>query len=262
MKLTVSNLACGYGARAVFADVSFSPQPGEFTAILGPNGAGKSTLLKAMSRLLKPRSGVVALDGADIWSMSPAAAARAVAFAPQILIPSWLATVREYVALGRAPHRGWWRPLTREDHRIVDESIDVLGLSAFRSRTVTELSGGEWQRTRIANALAREPRVLLLDEPTAHLDPRYQVEVLTAVRDLGAKRNLAVVVTLHDLNLVGAWADRVLLLADGGVLARGAPADVLTSSILTAAYAIGIRVAPHPLTLAPAVSYAPPRDRA
>ena len=179
--------------------------------------------------------------------------ARAVAFAPQVLAPDWPFTVSEYVALGRAPHAGWWRPLAASDRVVVAHCIERFGLGPLTDARVTELSGGEWQRVRLAKALAQEPRVLLLDEPTAHLDPRYQYELLALVRELMSERKLAVAVTLHDLNLVGGWADRVLLLANGGVAASGTPAEVLTADVLGRAYSARFAVAPHPATGTPAV---------
>ncbi len=258
MVLAASNLICGYGRRpAVFTGVSLAVRPGELLAILGPNGAGKTTLLKALARLIRPTSGTVTLDGQDVWSCPSWRVASAVAFASQVLAPDWPFTVGEFVALGRAPHRGWWRPLTAGDGRIIDSALDHLGLLTMRERPVTELSGGEWQRVRLARALAQEARVLLLDEPTSHLDPRFQFDLLSLVRNLVRHRQLAVVMTLHDLNLVGPWADRVALLAGGGVCFEGTPDEVLTGPALTSAYGVPLNVAPHPQTGAPVVSLGP-----
>jgi iron complex transport system ATP-binding protein len=258
--LATSNLSCGYRGRAVFAGVSLSVRPGELLAILGRNGAGKSTLLKALARILRPIGGSVTLDGKDIWSCPRSTVARAVAFTPQVVAPDWPFTVHEFVALGRAPHRGWLRPLTASDQKVIAAALDLLGLSESRDRPVTELSGGEWQRVRLARALAQEARVLLLDEPTAHLDPRFQLDLLSAVRGLVRDQNLAVVMTLHDLNLVGPWADRVALLADGGVYLEGPPDVVLTGQALATAYGIRLAVAPHPVTGVPVVSLGPEED--
>ena len=257
MALVASTLSCGYRARSVFEDVSLSIEPGELLAVLGPNGAGKTTLLKALSRLIRPTAGTVTLDGHDVWKLSPAMVASQVAFAPQVLAPDWPFTVHEFVSLGRAPHRGWWRPLTTDDRRIIDDSLEKLSVTALRHRIVTELSGGEWQRVRLAKALTQQPQILLLDEPTAHLDPRFQLDLLTAIRQLTRTQNLAVVMTLHDLNLVGPWADRVALLAGGGLLAVGSPEAVLTTETLAAAYGVRLAVAPHPLTASPSISLAP-----
>jgi iron complex transport system ATP-binding protein len=255
--LAACDLSCGYRKRAVFAGVSIVVRPGELLVILGRNGSGKTTLLKALARLLRPLKGAVTLDGRDVWSCSRSEVARAVAFTSQVLAPEWPFTVREFVSLGRAPHRGWWRPLTKDDRQVIDGSLDRLGLRAARDRPVTELSGGEWQRVRLARAMAQEPRVLLLDEPTAHLDPGFQIELLSAVRELVGERRLAVAMTLHDLNLVGPWADRVVLLANGKVILVGRPTEALTEAALESAYGIRVAVAPHPLTGALVVSLGP-----
>jgi iron complex transport system ATP-binding protein len=256
MGLASTNLSCGY-RRAVLTGVSLTVRGGELFVILGPNGSGKTTLLRTLARLLRPLSGTVTLDGKDVWSCPPSHVAQAVAFTSQVLAPDWPFTVREFVALGRAPHCGWWRPLAAHDRRVIDAALDQFGLGAVQDRPVTELSGGEWQRVRLARALTQEARVLLLDEPTTHLDPRYQLELLCLVRTLVRERHLAVVMTLHDLNLVAAWADRVALLAGGGVRCEGTPDAVLTGPELTAAYNVPLAVAPHPQTGAPVVSLVP-----
>ena len=255
--LAVENLSCGYGRRAVLNGVSFQLNAGELTAILGPNGCGKTTLLKTMARLLPPLAGAVTLDCQSLAALGRRAVARRVAFAPQVLAPDWPFAVTEYVALGRLPHAGWWTPLSTADKAVVADSLARFGLTTLAASRVTELSGGEWQRVRLAKALAQQPQVLLLDEPTAHLDPRYQFELLSLVRGLMAEKKLTVAVTLHDLNLVGPWADRVILLANGGVLADGPPAEVLTAEKLAVTYSATFAVAPHPITGTPAVVIAP-----
>ena len=257
MLLATSNLSCGYRKRAVLARVSLAFRPGELFVIIGSNGAGKTTLLKVLARLVRPLTGIVTLDGKDVWSCRASQVAAAVAFTGQVLAPDWPFTVREFVALGRAPHRGWWRPLTARDHRVIDCVLDQLGLETARDRNVTELSGGEWQRARLARALAQEARVLLLDEPTTHLDPRFQLDLLSTIRRLVRDYRLAVVMTQHDLNIAGAWADRVALLAAGGVRCEGTPDAVLTTTELTAAYGVPLAVSTHPLSGAPLVSLTP-----
>ncbi|HTU21253.1 MAG TPA: ABC transporter ATP-binding protein [Gemmataceae bacterium] len=256
MVLASNNLSCGY-RRAVLTGVSLTLRGGELFVVLGPNGSGKTTLLRTLARLVRPLSGTVTLDGKDVWSCSPSDIAAAVAFTSQVLAPDWPFTVREFVALGRAPHRGWWRPLGKHDRQVLDANLDLFGLRAVEDRHVTELSGGEWQRVRLARALTQEARVLLLDEPTTHLDPRYQLDLLSLVRGLVRDHHLAVVMTLHDLNLVGAWADRVALLTGGRVHCEGTPETVLTSFALTAVYGVPLAVAPHPQTGAPVVSLVP-----
>src|SRR5262249_26558187 len=190
MVLAATNVSCGY-RRAVLTGVSLTVRGGELSVILGPNGSGKTTLLRTLARLVRPLSGTVTMDGKDVWSCSPSQVAAAVAFTSQVLAPDWPFTVREFVALGRAPHRGWWRPLGAQDRRVIDATLDQFGLCAVQDRPVTELSGGEWQRVRLARGLTQEARVLLPDEPTTHLDPRYQLELLSLVRRLVRARRPA-----------------------------------------------------------------------
>lgn len=251
--LTAERLSCGYDRRAVLTAVSFTLKPGELTAVLGPNGSGKTTLLRTLAGLHRPLAGAVTLDCQSLATLGRRAVAKRVAFAPQVLAPDWPFTVTEYVALGRGPHAGWWKPLTAADRAVIAAGIARFALTPLANRRVTELSGGEWQRVRLAKAIAQEPTALLLDEPTAHLDPRFQFELLSLVRELIAERGLTAAVTLHDLNLVGPWADRVILLANGGVIADGPPAEVLTAERLAAAYSATFAVAPHPMTGTPAV---------
>ena len=242
-RLTAENLSAGYDGKAAFRNVHLEVKAGEFLAILGPNGSGKTTLLRALAGLMTPMAGRV----------HPQPTAATVAFAPQVLAPDWPFTVEEFVSLGRAPHAGWWKPLDRADKSAIGCALERLNLLAFRHRRVTELSGGEWQRVRLAKALAQEPQVLLLDEPTAHLDPRFQWELLNELKSLIRERSLAVVVTLHDLNLVGGWADRVAILANSSKLADGIPSEVMTAEILQSAFQLQFIVAAHPITGAPAI---------
>ncbi len=248
IRLTAENLSAGYGGRAAFRGVNLEVRGGEFLAILGPNGSGKTTLLRTLAGLMTPMTGRV----------HPRPTAATVAFAPQVLAPDWPFTVEEFVSLGRAPHAGWWKPLDRADKSAVASALERLNLQTFRHRRVTELSGGEWQRVRLAKALAQEPQVLLLDEPTAHLDPRFQWELLNELKSLVRERSLAVTITLHDLNLVGGWADRVAILANGCKLADGPPSEVMTADVLQSAFQLSFHVAAHPITGAPAIQLPAP----
>ena len=252
--LEVSWLTCAYDGAAVLNEVCLSIAAGEVLAIVGPNGAGKTSLLRALARLLRPRKGAVLLSGQELWGLNPRAAARQLALAPQASGATWPLTVEQMVSLGRAPHRGWFMPLSATDRAVVRRTLEQTGLSALSQRYVNKLSGGEQTRTILARALAQEPAVLLLDEPTAHLDLKYQVGILALARDLAHGHGLAVVVTLHDLNQASQYADRLALLAHGRLLATGRPSEVLTAELLGSAYEVPVIISIHPVHGTPLVT--------
>ena len=251
--LDVQNITCAYNGRPVLSDLSLTVNPGEVLAVIGPNGAGKTTLLRAMARLLRPRAGTLLLSGQEIWKLPPRAAARRLALAPQ-KGDLWPLTVEQFVGLGRTPHRGWFLPFSAADRETVRSALQRTGMEPLRGRLVTELSGGEQRRAILARALAQEPRVLLLDEPTAQLDLRYQTEILELLRHLAHHDGLAVVVTLHDLNQAALCADRLALLVAGRMLVVGEVEDVLVSAYLEEAYGVRVVVTPHPLYGTPLVT--------
>ncbi|NHB78563.1 ABC transporter ATP-binding protein [Rhodobacter calidifons] len=225
------------GGRAVLAEVSLALPRGRIVGIVGPNGAGKSTLLRLIYRYLRPSQGQVLLEGADLWAMDARSVARQVAAVLQEQPTDFALTVREIVALGRAPHR---RGLSRggaRDAAVIGGALDRLRLSDMADRRIGTLSGGERQRVMIARALAQEPALLVLDEPTNHLDIRHQLEALALICDLG----LTIVVSLHDLNLAAATCDAVLLLDRGRVVAQGPPGTALTPATLAPAFAVAVR---------------------
>ncbi|MGL6077025.1 MAG: ABC transporter ATP-binding protein [Fimbriiglobus sp.] len=240
-----------FPGREVLTGLDLDIPSGHVTAILGPNGAGKSTLLRCLAGLHPLAAGEVLCEGANLLNLSRRERAKRVSYLAQVAVPDWPFTVREYVELGRIPHLRWWQSLAPYDLAPV---LNSLGLNGFESRLVQQLSGGEWQRVRLAQAMVQEPRVLLLDEPTTHLDPRYQIELLEYLRHLAHERHLAIAVTLHDLNLVGPWADRAVLMSAGRILAVGEVADVLTTPMLEQAYGLRLPVAPHPITATTSVA--------
>jgi len=260
--LEAQGLTCAYDGRSVLENLCLAARPGEVLALIGPNGVGKSTLLRAMARLLRPQRGKILLAERDLWRASPRAVARRLALAPQASGRRWPITVGEMVALARAPHRGWLLPLTARDRTAVQQALEQTGLLHLRDRRLTELSGGERQRAVLARVLAQEPQVLLLDEPTSHLDLRYQSEILALVQQLAHRQDMTVGVSLHDLNLAALYADRLALLCDGRLLAVGPAAEVLTPARLSHVYGVEIVVAPHPLYGTPLVVPAIDRDRA
>jgi iron complex transport system ATP-binding protein len=223
----VRGVSFAYGARPALQGVSFAARAGEFVGLLGPNGAGKSTLVRLVAGLVAPASGEVRLAGLDPHATSRRAVARVCAFVPQEPRLAWPFTVRETVMMGRAPHQGLLALPTRFDRGAVDGALEACDLIHLAGRRLDALSGGERRRVFFARALAQEPRVLLLDEPTAFLDLAHQVAVMRMAR-LAAQGGLSVVAVLHDLNLAAAACDRLVVLSGGRVVAEGAPAAVLT----------------------------------
>jgi iron complex transport system ATP-binding protein len=241
------DLSFAYANRVVLDRVTMEFRAGEVVVLLGANGAGKTTLLQLLCRQLRPASGVVTLSERDIVSFSRRALAKSMAFMPQSENREAELTVHEVVSLGRAPHSGWWMPWSTHDLQAVDRSLAATGLVEHRDRLITQLSGGEWRRMILARALAQEAPILLLDEPTAGLDLKYQFDVLGRVQRMAKERNLVVVVTLHDLNHAAIFGDRLALLADHKLLAIGTPREVLTPNNIEQAFDIAVTVIDHPL---------------
>ena len=260
MQLSTDRADSGYRNRPVLSSVSLSVRRGELLAIIGPNGAGKTTLLKVLARQLRLTAGAVLLDDTNLWSQGAGWVAQRIALAPQGGTWDRPLTVSEAVALGRAPHCGWILPLRAADREAIQQSLGRVGLIELADRPVTELSAGEAQRVVLARALAQGPTVLLVDEPTSHMDIRYQCEILDLLKAL-TREKVSVVVVLHDLNLAGMWADRVALLTSGQLSAVGQPDDVLTGERLSNAYKTKLIVVRHPVFGTPLVSPAPDARR-
>lgn len=256
-RLAAENIEIRYSAEAapVAAHLTLELIPGVFTGIIGPNGSGKSSLIRALSRTLKPSGGAVLLDGQNLYaSLSARVSAQAIGVVPQDTSVSLDFSVREVVRMGRAPHLPV-RPFaseTAEDEQIVIKALRDAGVEDLAERPVTTLSGGERQRVLLARALAQQPQILLLDEPTANLDLRHQAEVLTLARDL-AHSGSTVLAVLHDVNLAAAYCDALVLLHGGQVAASGTPEDVLTAENLQAVYGTRVWVRPHPVSGRPLV---------
>ncbi len=244
--LQVENLALRYAQRIALSEISLGLSGGEVLALVGPNGSGKSSLVRAISGTLIPFSGRVLLDGQDVQRLAPAQRARQMAVLPQnALIPPAF-TVLETVLFGRTPYLNFLGQLSARDEQIARDSLLRVDALALAERRVGELSGGEQQRVLLARALAQQTPLLLLDEPTTHLDLKHQVNLLTLTRDLAHRDGLAVLIVLHDLNLAAQYADRIALLSEGRLLAIGAPASVLTSETLSIVYDLPLKVLTHP----------------
>ncbi|MBF6600367.1 MAG: heme ABC transporter ATP-binding protein [Dehalococcoidia bacterium] len=251
--LDVRALSAGYPGRPVLAAVDLHVDRGEVLALIGPNGCGKTTLLRAISGVLPFGGGTIALDGDDIRTMRAEVLARRVAVVAQASALPPRFTASDVVMMGRSPHLRLLQWEGRRDGRIVRSAMQRAGCWSLRDRLVDELSGGERQRVIIARALAQQPALLLLDEPTSHLDVQHQVETFRLMRDLCAGDGLAVVAVVHDLTLAALFGDRIALLADGRNVATGTPAEVLRAERIEAVYGVSVRVLPHPVSGRPVV---------
>lgn len=244
--LDLKSLYVSYNGHDILVDVSLHVSSGEIVAVIGPNGAGKTTLVRAISGVLPPRSGKVQVDGLDLAKLSTVQRARYLAVVPQARQLPAAFTVHQTVLLGRTPYLSWLGRPSPADQLLVSQALEHTRLTHLAERRVGELSGGEQQRILLARALAQDTPVLLLDEPTTHLDLEHQSNFLNLVRTLTEQKNLAVLMVLHDLNLAGLYADRVALLVAGRVHTTGSPQEVLTPEHLTAVYNVPVNVVPHP----------------
>jgi len=257
--LEVRNLVCGYDGREVLRGISFGIERGEFLCVIGPNGSGKTTLVRAITKVVKPTGGAVIYAGRDVRTIPPIELAREVAVLPQVLDVAFGFTVEEFVSLGRFPHTGRFGRMTPRDMEVVARSMRIADVSHLRERRMTDMSGGERQRALLAQALAQEPRLLLLDEPTAHLDIAHQVEILDVIKRLNRDEGLTVLMVQHDLNLAGEYAERLIMLSDGKVFREGTPEEVLTYEHIEQVYKTVVIVRESPVSGRPHV-YLVPKD--
>ncbi len=251
--LRTEGLRLSYGDRTVIDGLDLELPAGAVTAIVGANGCGKSTLLRGLSRVLKPAGGRVVLDGKDIHALPPKEVARRIGLLPQSPTTPSGVTVAELVALGRHPHQGAFRSWSREDERVVAEALEATDTVGLADRSADELSGGQRQRVWIAMVLAQQTDVLLLDEPTSFLDLAHAVDVLDLVRRLNRERGTTVAMVLHDLNLAARYADHLIAVRSGAVVAQGSPADVVTAETIHEVLGLPVTVVPDPVTGSPLV---------
>ncbi|MBP1928669.1 iron complex transport system ATP-binding protein [Methanolinea mesophila] len=238
MILSVDELRFLYRNREVLREVAFSLGEGEVVAILGPNGVGKTTLLKCLNRILRPKGGVITLDGDKLAALDLMEIARRIGYVPQRVETGRL-TAFDAVLLGRRPHIGW--DVTEKDLKIVDAVFCRLSMEPLRLAYIDEMSGGELQKVAIARSLVQEPKVLLLDEPTSNLDLRNQVEILTTIVHIVREHRIAAVMTMHDLNQALRYADRFIFLKDGAVHAQGGH-EVVTPGIIEEVYGLPVLI--------------------
>ncbi len=255
--ITVKNLSCGYGSMRILDDVSFEIKKGEHFGIIGPNGSGKTTLLKSITKLIKPESGTVIIDGKDTkkWGIKELSKKLAVA-SQNTQAPNM--TVEDFVLLGRIPYYKRFQLVeSQRDIDISEHCMELTGTLKFKNRYMAELSGGERQLVFIARALSQEPEIILLDEPITHLDISHQVKVLDIIKTLNGQKGLTAVTVIHDLNLASEYCDRLLLLNNGGVYNIGLPSEVLTYQAIEEVYKTIVIVKESPLSKKPYVFVVP-----
>ncbi len=240
-------LRCGYEGREVLKGITISLLPGELIGLLGPNGAGKSTLIKALSKVLKPIAGTIYLEGEDIESLSFKEIAKRIGVVPQETTLEYKFTAYDIVMMGRNPYISRFKGETGLDRDIVIEAMKVTNTLEFADRPITELSGGEKQRVILARALAQNPKILLLDEPTSHLDISYQIEMLNLIKRLIKEKYIGALSAIHDPNLASQFCDKIILMKDGKIYDFGTPKEVLTSKNLKEVFNIDVIVKQHPI---------------
>ncbi|MEU5766486.1 ABC transporter ATP-binding protein [Streptomyces asoensis] len=252
-ELRASGLHLAYDGRTVVEDLDLTVPTGRITAIVGANACGKSTLLRALARLLTPRHGVVELDRAALRSIPTRELARTLGILPQTPVAPEGLTVFDLVGRGRSPHQTWWRQWSAADEEAVHGALAATGLTDLADRPVDELSGGQRQRAWIAMAVAQGTPVLLLDEPTTYLDLAHQIDVLDLITDLNRREGRTVVMVLHDLNQACRYADHVVAMKGGRVVAEGAPAEVVTEATVEDVFDLRCRITPDPVSGTPMV---------
>jgi len=259
--LELDAVTCGYDAREVVRGVSLAIAEGDFVGLAGPNGSGKTTLLRAASGVLAPSSGTVRLLGRDVYrDLTPREVARVLSVVSQDVAVDFSFTVEELVLMGRTPHLSRFGWESRHDLEIAQAAMAEAEISDLADRPITDVSGGERQRAFLAMALAQEPRVLLLDEPTSHLDLHHQVATLSRLERLNRRDGLTVVTVMHDLNLAAEFCDRTVLMNAGRIVADGPTRDVLTEEGLAALFGTSVHVTENPATGRPHVMLVPKRD--
>ena len=248
MLLKVNNITGGYAKVPIVRNINFDVANGEWLSLVGANGSGKSTLLKLISRILVPQEGKVLLDAKTIHEQSAVEVAQKMALLPQQqTIPTGI-TVYQLVGLGRSPHQSWWQwELNAQDRHKVEEAITAVGIEKFRNRSVDQLSGGERQRAFLALALAQNPQVLLLDEPTTYLDLRYQLQLLELLKQLNEKNGLTIITVLHELNLAARYSDRLSMLLNGEIYIDGETDTVMTPENIKQVFGLKVAVIDTPV---------------
>ena len=244
--LTVTNFSFSYNTRPILREVSFSVACGDYVSIIGPNGVGKSTLLKSMVRILQGGTGTIEVLGKPLAQYSQKELGRCISYVSQTHDTVFPYTVREFVSMGRYPYMNPLSRLTKDDQRVIDEVMRQTGVDCFAERSVATLSGGERQKVYIAGALAQQPRILLLDEPTTHLDPKYHADIQQTISRIAREQGITVLHVTHDLNHIQYWSHQVIALKEARVIFQGSPKEVLTKENLKAIFDVNFMLIDDP----------------
>jgi len=253
VRLGARDLSLGYGSTPIVEGLTVDVAPGAVTAIVGPNACGKSTLLRGLARLMSPAAGQVILDGSDISRLRTKDVAKRLGLLPQSSIAPEGITVADLVTRGRFPHQTMLRQFSRADQQAVADAMAATGVTAIAGRPVDQLSGGQRQRVWIAMVLAQQTPLILLDEPTTFLDIAHQIELLDLFADLNAEQGCTIVAVLHDLNHACRFADQIIAMKAGAIVAQGNPADVITATLVEEVYGLECQVIDDPETGTPLV---------
>ena len=257
MKLEVRQVGWSVEQKRIIQNISLEVQPRQFVGLIGPNGSGKSSLLKTIYRILKPDTGMVAIDEQDVWQLSPREVAQSMAVVIQESLTEFDFTAREIVMMGRLPFKKTFETESEYDLQLTEEALRQVDLLQLADRHFLSLSGGEKQRLLIARALAQQPQLLLMDEPTNHLDIYHQLEILDLIKQL----RITALVALHDLNLAAFYCDHIYVLKEGRVVSEGVPQTILTPRLIEEVYGVYAEVRPHPRTGKLHITFFPQRMR-
>jgi iron complex transport system ATP-binding protein len=251
--LRADNLTLGYADTDIVRELDVQIPDGRITVIVGANACGKSTLLRGLARLLAPRGGQVLLDGTSVQDMKSIDVAKVLGLLPQTPVAPDGISVGDLVGRGRYPHQGWFRRWSAEDDAAVAAALEATGTTELEHRNIAELSGGQRQRVWVAMALAQDTDLLLLDEPTTYLDINHQVELLDLLTDLNRQSRKTVVLVLHDLNLACRYADHIIAMKKGAIVAEGPPREVIDAEVVTEVFGLACEVMPDPVSGTPMI---------
>ena len=245
--LKLENFSSGYKNNFVVKNINLSVNSGEWLGVIGPNGSGKSTLIKGILRIIRSFQGNIYLKNKDIKFLSNKKISQTISFLPQQLNSNLMLTVRQLVALGRSPYKEFWEfELNKNDQEIINQSLNLVDMYNFKDKQINQISGGQLQRAYLALALAQEPEILILDEPTNALDLKYQIKLLEIIKDLKLKSNISVITILHDLNLAARYSEKILALKSGKSIGYGSCDEIINEKFIKEIFDINVLVSETP----------------